>query len=187
MQTRKLSLLLLLGSFSVFGAALGAEEHAHGGHEALGEVSFQTSCSPEVRATFNRAAALLHSFEYTAAERGFREVVLADPSCAMAHWGIAMSRYHPLWAAPSAEDLKVGSEAVARARALDASERERKFIEAIGAFYSDFDKRAHADRVRAYEQAMADLASSQYADDEARIFYALALLATAPATDTSHL
>lgn len=187
MQARKLRLVLLLGSFAVFGAALGAEDHAHGGHEALGEVNFQTSCAPQVQSSFDRAVALLHSFEYTSAERGFRGVVLADPNCAMAHWGIAMSRYHPLWAVPTAEDLKMGNDAVKRALALRTSTRERMFIEAIAAFYSDADKRAHVDRVRAYEQAMAELAASEHTDDEAHLFYALALLATAPATDTSHL
>ena len=187
MHAINLSLLLLLGPFSLSGAALGAEEHSHGSHEVLGEVKFQTSCSPKIQSTFDRAAALLHSFEYTFAERGFREVVAADSKCAMAHWGIAMSRYHPLWAAPTAEDLRIGREAIARARTLEASPRERLFITALESFYLDSDKRAHADRVRAYEQAMAELAASPHADDEARIFYALALLASAPATDASHL
>jgi hypothetical protein len=186
-QSIKLSLLLLLCPLGAVGIALGAEEHSHGTPEALGEVNFKTSCSPKIASAFNRAAALLHSFEYTASERGFREVARAEPTCAMAYWGIAMSRYHPLWAVPTPEDLKVGREAVARARALEAPPRERMFITAVEAFYADSDKRAHVDRVRAYEQAMAELAASAQADDEAQIFYALSLLASAPATDTSHL
>jgi hypothetical protein len=191
-KLRSLLLLALLIPFvssvvSPSGSALGAEEHSHGSHEVLGEVTFNTSCSPEVRSSFNRAAALLHSFEYTASERAFREVALDQPHCAMAQWGIAMSRYHPLWAVPTPEDLSVGREALARARALDATPREQMFIAAIEAFYLDSDKRAHADRVRAYEQGMAELAASQPNDDEAQIFYALSLLATAPATDSSHL
>jgi hypothetical protein len=42
-------------------------------------------------------------------------VIKTDPSCAMGYWGIAMSNWHPLWSQPSAEELSVGSKAVAAA------------------------------------------------------------------------
>lgn len=40
---------------------------------------------------FNRWIALLHSFSCYA-DNVFREVGARDPQCAMAHWGVAMTR-----------------------------------------------------------------------------------------------
>src|ERR1700728_3865632 len=59
--------------------------------EHLGTVSFPVSCSPSVQASFNRGIALVHDFWYEEARPQFEKIVAADPSCAMAHWGIAMS------------------------------------------------------------------------------------------------
>ena len=81
--------------------------HEHHDHsEKLGTVAFQTSCSPAAHAVFLRGVAWLHSFEYEQAESTFNEATAADPSCAIAHWGAAMSNYHPLWALPTADELE---------------------------------------------------------------------------------
>ena len=63
----------------------------------FGSVDFKTSCSEKVQQDFDLAVALLHSFEYTEAEKMFARVIDKDPGCAMAYWGVAMSNYHPLW------------------------------------------------------------------------------------------
>ncbi len=167
--------------------AVGAEEHSHPAPEKLGKVVFETSCSPQVDAAFNRAVALLHSFAYSASEEAFRSVARTDPRCAMAHWGIALSYYHQLWDPPGAERLRQGMQEIdAARRASTATPRERKFIEAVAAYYQDSDRLPHADRARAYEEAMASVSASYPADNEAQIFYALALLSTAPPTDRTH-
>src|SRR5688572_23358949 len=57
--------------------------------ETLGSVKFANSCAKGVQGQLRRGVALLHSFWYTEGERTFREVLAADPSCAIAHWGIA--------------------------------------------------------------------------------------------------
>ena len=57
--------------------------------EQLGTVSFVTSCEPEVQAQFTRAVALLHSFWFKEGEKGFNEVLVKVPNCAIAYWGIA--------------------------------------------------------------------------------------------------
>src|SRR6266480_2635911 len=72
-------------------SARAAQEHEHPAPEKLGVVKFPTSCSASVQKDFERAVALLHSFAYSAAEKAFRDVSSADPKCAMAHWGIAMT------------------------------------------------------------------------------------------------
>ena len=79
------------------------------------QVSFETSCNMEVQDKFENAVTLLHSFEYVDTARIFGEIMEQDPDCAMAYWGAAMSIWHPLWAPPSAEELRRGSEILAQA------------------------------------------------------------------------
>ena len=106
--------------------SLPAQEHEHPVPEKLGVVSFPTSCSAGVQKDFERAVALLHSFAYSAAEKAFRDVTSADPKCAMAHWGIAMTYFHPLWPPPLPdENVARGREEIERARQLGGSEERR--------------------------------------------------------------
>jgi hypothetical protein len=166
-----------------------APEHEHmhasaAAGEKLGAVHFPVSCNPEAQERFSRAVAMLHSFWYEEAVKSFTGVAEADPGCAMAWWGVAMSHWYPLWYPPSPAALKAGATAVAKAEAVGAkTERERGYIAAIAAFYRDSDKLDHRSRALAYEHAMASL-HERYPDDrEAAIFYALALNATAVPTD----
>ncbi len=163
------------------------EAHSHPPPEKLGTVTFVTSCAPKVSHDFERAVALLHSFAYSAAEKAFRDVIAADPSCAMAHWGVAMSYYHPLWSPPGPAELEQGEAQVEQAAQLQVgSQRESQFIGAIAAYYRDFDHLPHSARAKNYETAMSVTAKSNPTDIEAQVFYALALIATAPPTDKTH-
>jgi len=184
----RLGVALLIGALAAAGAAADdQDQHHHPRAEKLGTVSFPTSCAPAVQARFARAVALLHSFWYDEAEKSFNEVAAADPSCAMAHWGVAMSLYHPIWAAPSPAEVRRGQEAVAKARAAGAkTERERDYVGAVEAFFRDAETVDHRSRAVAYEKAMERL-SERYPDDrEAAIFYSLALLGTAPPSDKTY-
>jgi tetratricopeptide (TPR) repeat protein len=197
MMTKTASFGVAAGLAIAFGASVGtaqadgdtATEH-HGAMpgapagEKLGEVHFPISCNADARQRFQRAAAMLHSMWYEEAEKAFTGVADADPGCAMAWWGVAMSHWYPLWYPPTPAALKAGAAAVARAQAIGAkTERERGYIAAIAAFYRDSDSLDHRTRALAYEHAMASL-HEQYPDDrEAAIFYALALDATALPTD----
>ena len=160
-----------------------AQQHEHGppvDGGSLGRVEFATSCSAEVHDDFNRAVALLHSFWYHAAEAAFADVGRRDPACAMAYWGVAMSRFRQLWEPPTPEDLRIGRGALEKARAMDASsERERTFIEALWRMHETADGADYASRKLAYERAMESLNERYPEDSEAVIFYALSLLGTA--------
>src|SRR5205823_7706760 len=137
---------------------LSAQEHEHPVPEKLGVVKFQTSCSPSVQKDFERAVALLHSFAYSAAEKAFRDVIAKDSQCAMAHWGIAMTYFHPLWPPPLPEETVArGREEIERARQLGGSDREREFIEALSFIYAN-DSVPYRDRVNRYTAAMGKLA-----------------------------
>ena len=162
----------------------------HGGSEVLGSVSFPSSCRPELQPAFERGVAILHSFGYSVAEKAFADVAGQDPSCAIAHWGIAMTWYHPLWVAPTPAELATGKAAAEKAAAIAASnpavnERERGFIAAIGTFYADSASADHKTRSLRYRDAMAALAKKFPEDPEAQLFYALSLLGTAPPSDAT--
>jgi hypothetical protein len=163
------------------------ETHSHPPPEKLGTVTFPTTCAPAVARDFERSVALLHSFAYSAAEQSFRKVAAADPSCAMAHWGVAMSYYHQMWSPPGPEDLRNGRVEIEEAGRLagGASARERQFIDAAAAYYAAEDMAPPA-RAQAYTDAMARVAQSNREDTEAQVFYALALIATAPPQDGTH-
>jgi hypothetical protein len=158
--------------------------------EKLGTVHFQTSCSPAVAPQFNRAVALLHSFEFGASIQAFNAVLAADSTCAMAYWGLALSRWtNPMAAGnrPVArlQQGKLAADAAIRLGAR-ASERERGYIHAVSRLYDDFERKDQRTRILAYERAMHDLVLRHPADTEAKIFYAISLTASAPPTDKTY-
>ena len=182
-------LLPTLAALAFFALPAAAQDHVHpaGSGEKLGTVHFPTSCKSSVTPAFDRAVALLHSFEFGAAIKGFEQVLAADSTCAMAHWGLAMSRWSNPMAAGSrgAEQLRRGQSSVDAANRLSAraTERERGYIAAVAELYKNFANVNQRARVVAYEQAMGTLAAKHPDDNEAKIFYAIALAASALPTD----
>ncbi len=155
------------------------DQHRHDASEKLGDVNFVVSCTPQAQKHFNHAVAWLHSFEYEEAANAFNSVAATDPRCGMAYWGIAMTSYHPLWAAPTADELKRGWSAIEKAKQIGATtQRERDYIAALELFYKDSDKLDHRTRTFAYHDAMKRLYESNPADQEAAVFYSLSLIAT---------
>lgn len=179
MRSRVFMLLLCLSVTPSTGAVA---QHA----DQLGEVSFETSCAEKVQADFNRAVALLHSFEFEESRGVFSSIAERDENCAMAHWGVAMTYYHPLWAPPTESDLENGSVAAAKAKSLASTEREQAYSEAIAAFYRDHETLDHRTRARTYEDAMANVHAVAPDDVEAEIFYLLAMLSNADPTDKTY-
>jgi hypothetical protein len=174
-----------------FACPVSAQPHPHGsaGDEKFGTVSFSTSCSAAAQPLFNRAVALLHSFEFGRAIEGFHTTVKTDPSCAMAEWGTALSR----WGNPFAiglrppTPLQQGRAAVERARAIGPeTSRETAYLDAVAQLFTNFETVDQRTRVLAYRDAMAKVAATYPNDTEAQIFYALAIAAAAPPTDKTY-
>jgi hypothetical protein len=161
-------------------------DHSHGG-EQLGTVNFPTSCSAAAKPHFDLGLAFLHSFGYAEARRGFEAAAAADPGCAMAQWGVAMTWYHPIWAGPTPAELAAGRTAAERAAALaPPTAREKAYVAAIGEYYRDEPGRDARGRALAFRAAMESVAKQFPDDHEAAIFHALTLLGTAPASDTTY-
>ena len=154
-------------------------QEAHQHHHDLGKVNFPISCSVSAQKQFNRAVTWLHSFEYEEAERAFTQGTRTDQKCGMGYWGVAMSNYHPIWAPPTMEEVKMGQAAIEKAKSVGArTRRERDYIAAIEVFYKDTDKLDHRARAFAYRAAMERLYRRYPKDREAAVFYALTLIAT---------
>ncbi len=172
---------------------------AHEGHEGespvavpkeigdVGDVSFPISCQAEQQAGFNRAVALLHHMTYLVAEREFMRIAAEDPSCAMAHWGIAMTLIHPVWPGqPEAGALRRGAAEIARARALKKTEREASYIEALAAFYDNWEGIDHRIRIQRWDEAQAAVRGRYPDDDDALAFFAIVHIAAAAKDDLDY-
>jgi hypothetical protein len=161
------------------------DEHYHDlSAEEVGSVHFSTSCSKSVSDNFNRAVALLHSFQYEQSRQAFLQISMQDSHCAMAQWGIAMSHYHGLW---GNGDTAAGRAALEKARYTAAANpattpRETAYIEALAEIYIE-DGKSPAAHAQMFEQKMGVLQTAYPEDNEAAIFHALALDITAPNTD----
>jgi tetratricopeptide (TPR) repeat protein len=160
----------------------------HAGHP-VGTVDFPITCSEQAQVEFNRAVALLHHMTYPQAREAFEQVATTDPRCVMAHWGIAMTLFQPLWPTrPGPKELQRGWEVVQRAKALQPpTERERLFVAAAEAFFLEPASSDYWLRIRRWEQAMEKVYDSFPDDPEAAAFYALAHLATAPSDTISRV
>jgi len=186
---------LVGAAFLAFACAVPAfaqdmEHHLdHPAPEKLGAVTFQTSCDPAVRVSFERAVALLHSFAYTVSRKAFSDVASRDHRCAIALWGMAMTHYHELWEPPvdSESELREGAKEIARAGEITGgSPREHQLIRAVQQYYLDWEHSPPPVRAARYNQAMAEVARTNPKDDETQIFYALSLIATASPADKTH-
>ena len=188
MRRMKLIAAVLL----VCAAARGmAQEHRHGNGngERLGEVHFAASCSERAQRDFDRAVALLHSFQFSRAIEGFDAVLRVDPACAVAYWGIALSAWSNPFA-PGQKDqgqLQVGRQSAERGNGLGAgTERERAYLAAVGKLYGDYERTPQQLRLLAYRDAMGNVAARYPEDHEAQIFYALALAVAQDPGDKSY-
>jgi peroxiredoxin len=128
-----------------------------------GNVRFPvTTKSKEAQVFFEQGVGQLHGFWYFEAERSFRQVILLDPDCAMAYWGMAMANW---------ENEKRAAAFIKNARPLlrNTSRREQLYLESVIELHgSGSDKRK---RQQASMDVMKKLMADYPADIEAKAFY----------------
>jgi tetratricopeptide (TPR) repeat protein len=151
----------------------------------VGTVHFPSSCIASQQKPIELGVAMLHSFWYEEAEKQFQQVEKADPLCAIAHWGVAMSIWHQLWNRPDRTVLDRGKAELKKARSLPATPREKGYIAAVSKFYAH-PGRPYQKRVTDYSNAMQKVSERNSDDHEAAAFYALSLLAAEPDDDKNN-
>jgi hypothetical protein len=155
--------------------------------QQLGSVHFKTTCNEVAQRRFDRGMRYQHSFWYLNAKEVFEEAIKADPTCAMAYWGIALTLMDNPHAAIPRPNLVPGLAAITKAREIGAAtERERDYIDALMVMYADYDNIPHAQRMRAWRDAQAKVAAKYPDDDEAQIAYAITLNTSADLSDKTY-
>jgi hypothetical protein len=184
LRVRIILCILLLGYSNGFG-----QEHQHPPSEKLGTVHFSTSCNEAAQKQFDRAVALLHSFQFSRAIQGFNATLKTDSTCGVAYWGIALSQ----WSNPFAAGLKDKSQLQAGLASVELgrttvaqTERERSYLAAVANLYRDFEKTSQHVRLIAYRDAMGEVAGKYPSDHEAQIFYACAISAAEDPADKTY-
>jgi tetratricopeptide (TPR) repeat protein len=180
---------VIAGFLLTLAASSLAQEHQHGNGEKLGTVHFATSCNAGAQKEFDRAVALVHSFQFSRAIEGFNAVLGEDATCGIAYWGIALSDWSNPFA-PGMKDksqLQAGRESAERGKTVIAkTERERAYLAAVGKLYSDYESTPQRARLIAYRDAMEEVAAKYPEDHEAQIFYALASAASEDPADKTY-
>jgi len=188
----RLALLAACASllFAIDARAQHEEHHAAAPADQVGSASvrFETSCAPAVRADFNTAVAMYHSFWFPEAIKMFQSILERDPSCTVAYWGIAMAQWgNPYAGVKGAPVIKAGNATLEKARSVGSpTPRERALIDAVGILYSSPDPATHRDRVLKYEAAMQKVSADNAKDVELRILYALAITQSQLPTDKTY-
>ncbi len=143
--------------------------------QELGTVDLPVTCSADAASGMEHGLALLHHMAYTEADLVFQSILLEDPSCSMAYWGRAMTLIHPQWPdSPTGAQLDQGLSFVEQALALGPrTERERAYIEAVGAYFRGAQGRVKAASELAFHQGWQNV-HERFPDDwEATAFYAV--------------
>jgi hypothetical protein len=178
--------VLVLG----YGSGLSqGQEHEHPSSEKLGTVHFSTSCNQAAQKEFERAVALLHSFQFSKAIHGFQSTLKNDSTCGIAYWGIALSQWSNPFAAglKDKRQLQAGRASVELGKTIGAqTERERSYIAAVANLYRDYENTPQRARLLAYRDAMGEVAGKYPADHEAQIFYACAIAASEDPADKTY-
>jgi hypothetical protein len=188
MKMDKMS-IVIVAFVTTVASSNSARHRLHESDEKLGTVRFATSCNDVAQTEFNRAVALLHSFQFSRAIAGFDSVLREDATCGIAYWGIALSDWSNPFA-PGTKDkgqLQAGRASAERGKATGATtERERAYIAAVGKLYSNYESTPQRIRLISYRDAMGEVAAKYPDDHEAQIFYALAVAASEDPADKTY-
>src|SRR6476661_10561908 len=166
-----------------------AHPHDEEQRSQVGRVQFANSCGENVQSQLQAAVAMLHSFWYRAAEETFRDVLVHDRECTIANWGIAaILMQNPLaGTGPNAKQAASAQAAIDEGRRVPPkTQRERDYIEAVGAYYKDFSSRSEGSRQASRAKAFEELAARYPDDDEAQIFAALYIASTQSQADQTY-
>jgi tetratricopeptide (TPR) repeat protein len=153
-----------------------------GRYEGLGSHTrkIKTSSS-EAQTFFDQGLIFLYGFNHDEAIRSFERAAAADPSCAMAYWGISVAN-GPHINNPAVDEAhaKAAWLALGRARAAASDPVEREWIEALSKRYADPQPADRAPLDKAYADAMRSVWKKHPRDADIGALFAEALMDLRP-------
>ncbi len=160
---------------------------AHDDHK-LGKIDFKVSCNAEASRHFTTGMLLQYNYHWGPARKAFDNAAAADPACGMAHYGIALTFMdNILGGAPSPKQLADGRASLANARTVGLpTAREKDYVAAAEVFFEGGEKQPPAQRMEAFEGAMAKMAQAHPGDSEAAVIHAWSLLASSSLADRTY-
>lgn len=142
-----------------------------------------TSRSPKAARYVNQGLAFYHGFNHGAAIRSFQQAAKLDPSCAMAHWGIALASgphiNSPVVPPPAAERAWKELQ-LAQQNAEKASPVEQALIKALGQRYANPQPEDRAPLDHAYADAMRQVWKDFPKDPDVGVLFAEAMMDLRP-------
>lgn len=119
-----------------------------------------TTRSAEAQRYFDQGLRFVFGFNHGAAIRSFQEAARLDPTCAMAHWGIALASgphiNYPV-VPPAAAALAWAELQLAQQHAAGCTPVEQALINALGHRYTDPQPEDRSPLDRAYAEAMREV------------------------------
>lgn len=153
----------------------------------LGTVSVPAGCGRSAQPALRRGMALLHHMTYDGALAEFRQAADADPACALALWGQAMTLIHPLWSdPPDQEKFQQAQQLLEQAGRLAGSPSERAYVTAHTTYFQPGWSKSEKPNLKAWAEGWQQAHDQFPSDPEIRSFLALAVLATADPNDKSY-
>ena len=134
----------------------------------------------EAQRYFDQGLTLIYAFNYNDAHRSFLRASEIDSTCAMALWGIALSRGSFINHRMSAADLPSADSVVRLALARVTAPHERALIEALAVRYAASRDLSMDEREARYSQQM-ELVAARYPDDlDVQTLYAESIMNLRP-------
>jgi hypothetical protein len=171
-------------AFALVIASAGADSAPEPLFEGLGSHTRKISTnSPEAQKYFDQGFDFLFGFNHGAAIRAFQAAAKADPTCAMAHWGIALACgphiNFPHVPPPAAElawkELVLAQESVSHASAV-----ENALTEALSHRYANPQHEDRGPLDRAYADAMRGVWKMHAEDPDIGALFAEAMMDLRP-------
>ncbi|NMH88674.1 tetratricopeptide repeat protein [Flavivirga algicola] len=131
-----------------------------------------------VQRYFNQGMTLAYGFNHAEAARSFYYATKLDPDCAMAYWGYAYVLGPNYNAGMEDDNYERAYEAIQKAKALskNATEKERKFIDAMALRYAPEPPEDRTELDTKYSEAMKVLYDQHPEDTEISALYAESLM-----------
>jgi hypothetical protein len=176
---------LLLASMLFVEVALATEnEQVKGRFAELGNHHFRvTTRSATAQRAFDRGLTLAYAFSHSRAEKEFRTAAEADPSCAMAWWGIALvNGPHINFPIVPPENAKIAWDALRKAQRLapQTSPLEQALIGALSKRYANPQPADRSRLDKAYAAAMRQVWIAHPRNADVGTLYAESLMDLGP-------